>query len=290
MRTSFPWRPAPSDENPFIEQLRSENVRDLRLPWHSRFSASTLVGHLSTSPGMSLWVPATGEYAIGEQWRRRDEITQVLEVSARKGRAALVRRLLERFREESSTLALCTDDVWRDGERVYTSLGFSHIEKIVFFRRELPGSAWGEGRAPAPPEGELRFEPVGPTAIARLMPLDHTSFPWLWWNSLDEFGTYLVMQGVYAYVCLLDGEDAGYVSFTMYNGWAHLDRLAVVESMQGRGLGAAMLRFVLGNMSIMGAGSVGLSTQVNNTRSHKLYRSFGFKQSAEGINFYGLDL
>jgi ribosomal protein S18 acetylase RimI-like enzyme len=76
----------------------------------------------------------------------------------------------------------------------------------------------------------------------------------------------------------------------MYNKWAHLDRLAVIEVQQGRGFGAAQLQYLLGVMQSMSANSVNLSTQEDNLRSHRLYRSFGFQQSTEKMGFYGLDL
>ena len=82
----------------------------------------------------------------------------------------------------------------------------------------------------------------------------------------------------------------GYTSFTMYRGWAHLDRVAVIESEQGRRLGAAQLAYTLGMMRDSGAASVGLSTQESNVRSHALYKKFGFKQTREQMNFYGVDL
>ncbi len=287
MRASFPWRPAPSDENPVVEPLKAENVGDLRLPWHSRFSADSLSNHLLAEPVMSLWVPATGEYAVGERWRRRDDIAQILEVSARKGRGSLVRRLIELFRVDGYSLALCTDDVWRDGEKVYAALGFRRIERIVFFRRELPSPGWTVGSVS---EGELRFEQVGLESISRLMPLDHSSFPWLWWNSLLDMQGYIGMEGVHVYGASLDGVPVGYASFTTYNGWAHLDRLAVVEARQGRGFGAAQLNHVLRLMSEWGAASVSLSTQQANTRSHSLYKGFGFRQTPEAMDLYGLYL
>ena len=58
-----------SDEHPEIKALTPDDARNLRLPWLSRFNPSTLARHLEENAGMSLWVPATGEYLVGEQWR-----------------------------------------------------------------------------------------------------------------------------------------------------------------------------------------------------------------------------
>ena len=50
----------------------------------------------------------------------------------------------------------------------------------------------------------------------------------------------------------------GYASFTMYNGWAHLDRLAVIAAHQGRKFGAAQLTHAMAQMATHGAGHVGI--------------------------------
>jgi ribosomal protein S18 acetylase RimI-like enzyme len=43
-------------------------------------------------------------------------------------------------------------------------------------------------------------------------------------------------------------------------------------------------------MRELGAASVGLSTQEDNTQSHRLYRAFGFKQQSDTMTFYGRPL
>jgi ribosomal protein S18 acetylase RimI-like enzyme len=106
---------------------------------------------------------------------------------------------------------------------------------------------------------------------------------------------YLLAGGVSVYIARVgtdvgDGEPVGYASFTMYNGWAHLDRLAVIESQQGRRYGAAQLSHAMQAMVALGATQVGLSTQEHNIQSHHLYKGFGFHQTRDSMKIYGLSL
>jgi ribosomal protein S18 acetylase RimI-like enzyme len=272
-----------STDNPVIAALTTRDVRDLRLPWLSHFSTETLAAHLVTNPGKALWVPATGEYIVAERWRHRDDVCQVLEVSARKGKAALVGALTEQVQEAGCRLALVSDDVWHDQPHLYGELGFALLERIVFFQRSLKGPSLGvTGRLP-----ELEYRIVERDDLDLLLHLDNNSFPWLWWNSREDMEIYLSTGGVSAYIASAEGRPTGYASFTMYDGWAHLDRLAVITAEQGRKFGAAQLVYAMEQMAAQGAGHVGLSTQENNLQSHHLYKGFGFKQTRDYMNIYG---
>lgn len=278
-----------STENPHIEPLTPESARTVRLPWLSHFSAPLLAEHVARNPGMAAWVPATNEYIVAEQWRRRDDIANILEVTARKGKAALVTRLLDDLHSSGNKLALLSEDIWRAESRFYTDLGFSKLQTIVFFEKQLSSaeiaSVAGSARLPA-----LEYSLFSPADLDTLLRLDHNSFPWLWWNSREEFEGYMLMPGVHVLMGLHRGEFVGYASFTMYQSWAHLDRLAVIQERQGQGFGAAQLVHCLGRMVELGARSVGLSTQATNLQSHRLYNRFGFRQTREHMHFYGIKL
>ncbi|HYP42227.1 MAG TPA: GNAT family N-acetyltransferase [Chloroflexia bacterium] len=287
MPVHFPWSVPLSDEHPVIEHLHAANARDVRLPWFSHFSANTLTSHLTAHPGMALWVPKTGEYAVAEPWRRRSEIAQLVEVTARKGKPALLTALLDRLREMDYRLVVISDESWHDDARLYSSLGFAHLEKVVYFQKDLRGR-WEETLPSGLPD--LQFSLLSLRELDVLLEVDHASFPWLWWNSRDELEMYVQMGGVYVYGAFVGGEPIGYASFTLYNGWAHLDRLAVVVQHHGKGYGASQLAHVLRAMSLLKASSATLSTQQNNVKSQKLYQRFGFKLAPDMINLYGLEL
>lgn len=276
--------PALSDEHPTIEPLTPDAASLLRLPWLSRFNNKVLSVYLRESPGHALWVPRTGEYAVAEPWRHRSDVANVLEVTARKGREALISALLSQLAGQGYRTVLCSDEVWRDGTKHWLGAGFSEIEKIVFFQRELADKLAGEPKTPLP---ALEYRLLNPVDMPLLLSLDHSAFPWLWWNSEVEFRSYMQLDNVFVYAAFYGDAPIGYASFTHYEGWGHLDRLAVVSAEQGRKYGAAQLVHAMHLMIELGAKAVALSTQQNNTQSHRLYRAFGFKLLPERITFYG---
>ena len=182
---------------------------------------------------------------------------------------------------------MLADDVWRDNTRLYMDLGFDKIQTIVFFEKKLSYEAVSTLHDPRFPS--LTYKRLNLADLDLLLYLDHNSFPWLWWNSREEFEGYIQLPEVYVYMAS-DGErPVGYASYTMYSGWAHLDRLAVVTDAQGRGYGAAQLLHTLSCMVEAGAHDVALSTQETNFKSHKLYKGFGF-QLTKIHSFYGIKL
>jgi ribosomal protein S18 acetylase RimI-like enzyme len=138
---------------------------------------------------------------------------------------------------------------------------------------------------PAPPRTTgIRFEPFDPDDEEQfngLLELDHESFPWLWWNSADEFLEYASAPGVQIDVGRDDtGRVVAYTGTTRFRCWWQLDRIAVAPDQHGRGLGKAALDWAVMTLARSGAKRVGLSTQARNTRSRQLYESYGFRRSA----------
>jgi ribosomal protein S18 acetylase RimI-like enzyme len=178
---------------------------------------------------------------------------------------------------------LLTDEEWTTHSRFYQTFGFQRLERIVYY--QLLGL-----RLPLPirqPLPSLQFVPVGAATLPIAVDIDHHSFPWLWWNSRDEFEVYLHTPGVRVVLGLHEGAAVGYAGFTVTRDWGHLDRLAVAEQAQGRGWGAALLAYALEQMAQVGVYRVTLSTQETNDQSQGLYRGFGFRQTHEAHNIYG---
>ncbi|MFL5734330.1 MAG: GNAT family N-acetyltransferase [Chloroflexia bacterium] len=291
IRSRLKLGPALSDEQPDISPLGPEHVRGLRLPWLSRFSLATLSAHLAENPGLSFWVPATGEYLVAEQWRHREEIANIVEVGARKGKRALAQAFLEALPSQGYSLAVLPDEVWRDDSGMYRDLGFSLLETIVFFEKDLrPKDRPAASATPHPPLPTLRYELLLLSDLDLLEELDRSSFPWLWWNSRAEFESYIQLPDVFVYAAEHEGVPVGYASYTMYPGWAHLDRLAVSTPYQGRRYGAAQLVHALQFMENRGARTVALSTQLTNVQSHHLYTGFGFRRRPDTMSFYGAEM
>jgi ribosomal protein S18 acetylase RimI-like enzyme len=291
LRARLRLGPALSDEHPEIRPLEPADIRGLRLPWLSHFSPATLSAHLDQNPGVSLWVPATGEYLVAERWRHREDIANIVEVTARKGKRALAQDFLDRLAAQDYTLVVMPDEIWRDDPGTYKDLGFDTVETIVFFEKDLrPAAQPHASSTPRPQLPTLRFSLLTVSDLDLLEQLDHSSFPWLWWNSRADLEYYIQLPGVFIYAAEHDGTPVGYASFTMYPGWAHLDRLAVSTPLQGRRFGAAQLAYVLRLMEERGARTVALSTQLTNVQSHKLYTAFGFRRRPDMMSFYGKGL
>jgi ribosomal-protein-alanine N-acetyltransferase len=120
------------------------------------------------------------------------------------------------------------------------------------------------------------------------MEVDHAAFPWLWWNSQEEFDWYLGVPGVEAYV-LLEGERVvAYAGLTISGRQGHLDRLAVHPDVQTRGYGRALVLFVLQRMAARRVERVALTTQVDNYKSAGLYTALGFVRTAIRYPIYGV--
>ena len=79
----------------------------------------------------------------------------------------------------------------------------------------------------------------------------------------------------------LDGEPVAYFGVTLFSGWGHLDRIAVVPDRKGGVRARSTLGLAVDAMRQRGARRVGLSTQRTNYRSQRLYERFGFQRTSE---------
>ena len=71
---------------------------------------------------------------------------------------------------------------------------------------------------------------------------------------------------------------------------AHLNRIAVHPTHQGRGIGAFLLRDVLRAFWRRGARQVTLNTQADNRRSLRLYRRFGFQPTGDAVTVWEVQI
>jgi ribosomal protein S18 acetylase RimI-like enzyme len=133
-----------------------------------------------------------------------------------------------------------------------------------------------------------RVDELTPQSLEELVAVDWDAFPWLWRNSEDEFRDYFTQPGVELFLLREHGEPIGYLGLTVFPGWGHIDRLAVVQAEQGRGWGRALTEFAIAHIASLGAVRVALSTQQRNERSQALYSRLGFKRQVAGdYRIYG---
>lgn len=260
-----------------IVPLEENDLSRLRLKWGSRYRLDEVADLLRVAPGLSLWIPATGEYILAGPWRHRSEIVALLEVTTGSATLPLLDALAEVATEQGKQLLVAPQQYERRPPAFYERAGFELLEDILVYEIVL------YSLPPAP--NRLRFEPVSlddPFQLGELLDLDHEAFDWLWWNSLEEFEEYLSDPRVDVYLGRTwDGNAITYVGVTRLRGWGHLDRLAVAPAFQGQGYGYESLLWAVRVLGARGAHRVALSTQASNWRGRQLYERFGFHRVSE---------
>lgn len=259
-----------------IRVLKPEDVPRLRIAWSARFVAADLHDLMRTGPRLSVWNTKTGEYLVGERWRHRDEVSTVAEIVGARSTRALVQAFLQRSADVGCRLAVMSEYAESRREDFYRSVGLDLLEDIIVYELD------DVKRTPDPPS-DLNFTLFRTSRsddFERLLELDHAAFPWLWWNSRDEFEDYLKTPGVTVELgWTSDGELAAYIGTTALRNWGHLDRIAVHPRFQRRGFGRQSLDQAVLSLVRRGCGKVALSTQARNRVSRALYDSYGFHRS-----------
>jgi GNAT superfamily N-acetyltransferase len=257
------------------QTLTDANVDALRLTWQTKIEPEDVRRILFTYPGRSVWLPETLEFAVVAPWRHRAEVANIRHLVAVRHPELLVEAAVERCGAHDALLVISIEIEEVRRPAFYQSVGFHLLEEVVTFELDrLP--------PPGRRQGRLQYIPVDPTdarARATLLTIDHTAFPWLWQNNDLEFQTYSFTPGVELYLGLLDNQPVSYVGLTSYLGWGHLDRIAVLPSLQGNGLGQEGLAFALDRLARLGSRRVGLSTQRTNVHSQHLYERAGFRRA-----------
>jgi ribosomal protein S18 acetylase RimI-like enzyme len=118
---------------------------------------------------------------------------------------------------------------------------------------------------------------------------DAASFDPLWHNPLDTLQRALA-QSLYATVAVSDNEIIGYQLSTGGGQRAHLARLAVHPSAQGRGAGRALLSDLFGYLTQTGISRLSVNTQSDNKVSLSLYQRMGFLRTGEQYPVYTFDV
>jgi ribosomal protein S18 acetylase RimI-like enzyme len=277
LRNRFTAEAKARKDSPILEPLRPEDVAGLNLNWNSHFNTAGLRTHLAEFPGLSLRVRGEPEFVLGDNWRRRDDIGQIIETRARLYRAELVQGLVEEYARRGYGAVVIGSDEQSDNARFYVTAGFYEVERIVYYEKPDVNPTYDYRRHPHPP----LLMPYQPSLLKDLIEVDHAAFPWLWWNSQAELEYYVQQEGVTVYLAYQQLSEnkfkpLGYFGYTLYDRWAHLDRLAVIPETQGQKIGAYQLAYAVNLMASRGARRVTLSTQETNYQSQKLYEGFGF--------------
>lgn len=272
------------DDDPVrIATLTVDDIDHLRLGWWSRFNASEVATSLAAEPGLSIWVPDANEYLIAGAWRHRSAVIYARELVAIRHSIALMCEAIERARIAGRRLFLAIEANERRSQNYYERCGLVPLEEVVAYER-------GRERNPNQRHfsGIERVVALDQLSLSELIAVDHLAFPWLWQNAEAEFHDYLNQPGVEIYILREGGDAVGYLGISMYAGWGHIDRLAVLPTWQGHGFGRRLTEFAIARMTTLGATSIGLSTQSRNVVSQTLYERLGFRKKPAGeYRIYG---
>jgi len=169
----------------------------------------------------------------------------------------------------------------------YARTGMELLERVITY--ELPNPRAFLATIARRRQEFVRLDQHSAMIGGQVLDVDHAAFPWFWWNSPEEFSSYLALPNTEAWAGMIDGKVVSYVGFTHYRRWSHLDRIAIHPAFQRHGYGREALHFSVERMVGHGAIQVALSTQGNNIASRRLYESVGFRPTPEhDYDVYGM--
>jgi ribosomal protein S18 acetylase RimI-like enzyme len=239
---------------------------------------------LRSRPGRSVWVPGTLEHLLIGSWRNRPEISSIEELSAVRHLPALVEQAIVQCRQQGDELLLALELESHRGRSRFERAGLEQLEEVITYEIETL-------RVPLMRECHHNVHEVfreDHALLLQLLALDNEAFPWLWRNSLEEFWEYLDSPGVQVLAISDRDQIVAYIGITEFEGWGHIDRVAVQPERQGEGFGQAAVALGLDALRRGGSRRVGLSTQRSNVRSQRLYERLGFQRTPElDYHLYG---
>lgn len=267
-----------------IQELAEADVERLRLGWWSNHESSQVVGVVRQAPGLSLWMPSTSEYILVGPWRHRPEIVNIRELVAIRYPVDLTRQAIHAAAEDGRKMFLSVEMTERRQPSFYDQAGLELLEHVISY--EL---------SPVPTANYDRLtshliaaNALDPTTLGTLIQIDWAAFPWIWRNSEDEFRDYARQAGVELHLLRIGAHNVGYIGLTCYPGWGHVDRIAVIPEFQDQGYGRVLMSAAIARLRAKGANRIGLSTQLRNQRSQRLYASLGFRRHEAGdYRIYG---
>lgn len=176
--------------------------------------------------------------------------------------------------------ATCVKSIWCIGEKrnwmgtCVQENGFTQVDELITLRY----AALTVRIPPLPRHARirvLRSEMLTEDIIKAIQHIDNAAFAPQWYYSphmlREAFG-----QSYYVTIMERAGVVLGYQCATLYDGDAHIVRLAVAPAEQGRGVGSALLADCVRELRLHGAREITLNTPGTNTVSQQLYQRMGF--------------
>lgn len=167
-------------------------------------------------------------------------------------------------------------------QNVLASAGFENRQQIIMLEWRYPPRDGNEANG-------MRVRGMTEADLPQVERTDAASFHPLWRNPIETMRR-AFSQSLFATVVEDEGGIIGYQLTTGGGRRAHLARLAVHPSVQGRGAGRALLNDLLARLTRHGIYGLTVNTQDDNAASLNLYQKMGFVRSGEGYPVYILDV
>jgi ribosomal protein S18 acetylase RimI-like enzyme len=260
-----------------VQTLTPADIPNLNLDNHPRLGDGDAEALVIQSPGLSKWIPETGEFVLIVPWRHRAEIPSVDTLWAFRHESDLLSAVIESAEANGHAGFVVLDAYETRRPSFYAKNRLEMLETIVTYEHTQPSQFLDTIDTHL--QQFFHVDSRRPGLAKALLELDHAAFPWLWWNSEAEFSSYMLLPNVELWAGALDDQVVSYLGITHFRGWGHLDRIAIRPDVQGQGLGREALHFAVNRMVGRGAHRVGLSTQGVNARSRRLYEAVGFQET-----------
>ena len=163
------------------------------------------------------------------------------------------------------------------------SSGFTSHQSIVMLERD------GGVPAEMPLSPEISMRAMMPFDLPAVAEVDASAFELLWQNALPALER-AYPQAVWATVAETDGQVIGYQLSTRNPLGVHLARLAVRPTVQGKGLGYALVANLIQQAWRRGISHLTVNTQSDNAASLALYQRMGFRETGERYPVYHLQV
>jgi ribosomal protein S18 acetylase RimI-like enzyme len=183
-------------------------------------------------------------------------------------------------RSGGATVAAIAMQPWF--QQILAAGGFANRQNIIML--EWLYRPWTERE----PQG-IRIRKMTEADLPAVERTDAASFVPLWQNPLDTIRR-AFSQTMFATVAEDEHGIVGYQLTTGGRNHAHLARLAVHPSAQGRGAGRALLSELFARLTRIGITKLTVNTQSDNVASLSLYQKMGFMRTGEQYPVYTLEI
>jgi len=186
----------------------------------------------------------------------------------------------EIMRAGGATVAAIAMQPWF--QKILDESGFENHQQIVML--EWRTQTWPSSSA----EG-VQIRTMTEADIPAVTRVDNAAFEPLWHNSFETLQR-AFSQALVATVAESREGIIGYQLTTGHGQRAHLARLAVHPSTQGRGIGRVLLSDLFAYLMRIGTTRLSVNTQSDNKVSLKLYKNMGFIRTGEEYPVYTFEV